>query len=98
MSLVVSSRVTVFCSFYIGLLHDERNELFQFYPTNCKERRKERKLDGNDRKSSVSYIENLDTVELKFNNVFKLSFENDNAKSYYNSLVVSITSYSSNTK
>ena len=59
---------------------------------------KERKFDGNDRKSSVSYIENLDTVELKFNNVFKLSFENDNAKSYYNSLVVSITSFSSNTK
>ena len=59
---------------------------------------KERKFDGNDRKSSVSYIENLDTVELKFNNVFKLSFENENAKSYYNSLVVSITSYSSNTK
>ena len=98
MSLVVSSRVTVFCSFHIGLLHDERNELFQFYPTNSKERRKERKFDGKNRKSSVSYIENLDTVELKFNNLFELSFENDNVKSYYNSLVVTITSYSSNTK
>ena len=77
MSLLVNSHIPAFCSFYVGLVYDETNGLFLFYPSSWKERvekEREGKYNDTERKSHLKILIQLSSI---FNNVLKLSFDDE---------------------